>query len=123
MWYIMGTWQVDLSYIRDWLATQDKSTITQVIAAIEVLAEQGPALRRPYVGSIRGSKYQAMKELRPGSSGSSEIRILFMFDPKRSAIMLLAGDKSGQWEKWYKRAIPEAERRYEEHLKRMGDDR
>lgn len=52
------------------------------------------------------------------------MRILFMFDPERQAIMLLAGDKQRQWAKWYRKAIPEAERRYEEHLeklKKQGD--
>jgi hypothetical protein len=47
-----------------------------------------------------------MKELRPGSAGSTEVRILFCFDPRRQAILLVAGDKSGQWQDWYKRAIP-----------------
>ena len=50
-----------------------------------------------------------MKELRPPSVGRSEIRILFVFDPWRSVILLIAGDKSGQWNRWYREAIPEAE--------------
>ena len=47
-----------------------------------------------------------MKELRWPSAGRSEIRILLVFDPWRSAILLVAGDKSGQWDKWYRAAIP-----------------
>jgi hypothetical protein len=58
-----------------------------------------------------------MKELRPGSRGRSEIRILFVFDPWRSAILLVGADKSGDWQGWYRRAIPEAERLYEHYLK------
>lgn len=57
-----------------------------------------------------------MKELRPGSVGKSEIRILFVFDPWRSAVLLLAGDKAGQWQRWYRQAIPLAERLYEMYL-------
>jgi hypothetical protein len=57
-----------------------------------------------------------MKELRPGSAGRSEIRILFMFDPWRSSILLVAGDKAGQWEEWYTKAIPAAEALYEQYL-------
>jgi hypothetical protein len=68
-----------------------------------------------------------MKELRPPSSGRTEIRILFVFDPWRSAILLLAGDKSGQWTRWYREAIPTAERVYSAYLterrKEMGDER
>lgn len=63
-------------------------------------------------------------ELRPGSVGKSEIRILFVFDPWRSAILLIAGDKAGQWQRWYREAIPRAEQLYESYLqerrKEMG---
>ena len=57
-----------------------------------------------------------MKELRPGSGGRTEIRMIFAFDPRREAIFLVAGDKSGQWEAWYRIAIPLADERYAEHL-------
>jgi hypothetical protein len=50
-----------------------------------------------------------MKELRPPSGGRSEVRILFVFDPWRSAVLLVAGDKSGQWARWYRSAIPQAD--------------
>lgn len=113
-------WVTDISYIEEWLDTLDDKTATQVIAAIKYLAERGPDLKRPFVGKIEGSKHKGMKELRPGSSGTSEIRILFIFDPERSAIMLLAGDKQGKWDKWYKKAIPEADKRYDEYLAHMG---
>ena len=63
-----------------------------------------------------------MKELRPRSSGASEIRILFAFDPWRSAILLLAGDKAGTWNRRYAEAIPRAERLYEIYLKERGDE-
>ena len=60
-----------------------------------------------------------MKELRPGSSGRSEVRILFVFDPNRSAIVLVAGDKAGNWNKWYEKNITIAEKLYQEHLKNI----
>jgi hypothetical protein len=63
-----------------------------------------------------------LKELRPGSSGTSEIRILFVFDPWRSAILLVAGDKSGKWNRWYAAAIPRAERLYEIYLKERAEE-
>jgi hypothetical protein len=56
--------------------------------------------------SIKGSRVHNMKELRPASAGASEIRILFCFDPKRQAVLVVAGDKSGKWSDWYKAAIP-----------------
>ena len=45
------------------------------------------------------------------------MRILFAFDPWRSSILLVAGDKAGQWNTWYRHAIPLAEQRYERYLK------
>ena len=61
-----------------------------------------------------------LKELRPGSAGRSEIRILYIFDPRRNAVLLAAGDKAGKWEAWYRQAIPLAEQRYEDHLIQVG---
>ena len=62
-----------------------------------------------------------MKELRPGSSGTSQIRILFVFDPWQSAILLVAGDKARQWRRWYTEAIPRAEQLYEIYLKERAE--
>ncbi len=74
--------------------------------------------------SITASRIANMKELRPPSSGRSEIRILPVFDPWRAAILLVAGDKPGQWDKWHRTAIPRAEQLYNDYLaerrKEMG---
>ena len=59
-----------------------------------------------------GRRIHHLKELRPGSAGRSEIRVLFAFDPTRSALMLLGGDKAGNGQRWYKENIPIAERLY-----------
>jgi Phage derived protein Gp49-like (DUF891) len=64
-----------------------------------------------------GHGYTNLKQLRPGSSGTSEVRILFIFDPARNAVLLIAGDKSGRWQEWYREAIPAAEAIYEAYLK------
>ncbi|MYV60122.1 hypothetical protein GTW37_11920 [Streptomyces sp. SID4931] len=60
-----------------------------------------------------GSTLANLKELRPGSSGASEVRVLFVFDPARNAVILVGGDKAGQWSGWYRTAIKEAEAAYE----------
>lgn len=54
-----------------------------------------------------------MKELRPLGGN---IRILFAFDPRRTAILLLGGDKPHRWAEWYEQMTPVADRLYEEHL-------
>jgi hypothetical protein len=80
---------------------------------------EGPALGRPLVDTVKGSVLPNLKELRPGSAGSSEVRLLFVFDPQRQAVILLGGDKAGNWRGWYRTAIPFAEAAYADHLKRM----
>ena len=84
--------------------------------AILVLERNGPAEGRPLVDTVTASRIANMKELRPPSGGRSEVRILVVFDPWRSAVLLVAGDKSGQWSKWYRAAIPLAEQLYEDYL-------
>ncbi|SCG66410.1 type II toxin-antitoxin system RelE/ParE family toxin [Micromonospora coxensis] len=98
--------------VRDWLACLDDADHARVVQAIDLLAEAGPALGMPLVDTIHGSSVANLKELRPGT-----IRILFAFDPWRSSILLVAGDKAGQWNAWYREAIPLAEHRYELYLK------
>jgi hypothetical protein len=69
------------------------------------------------------SAVQNLKELRPGSAGRSELRILFAFDPWRSAILLVAGDKASNWREWYRQTIPRAEQLLEIYLKeRAGEE-
>ena len=117
--YDRGGWDVDLELVDGWLKTVDDDTYDQVIAALRILTEHGPGLGRPLVDSITGSRHKNMKELRAGSSGRSEVRILFAFDPRRRAVLLLAGDKQGAWVKWYRKNIPVADERYDEHLKTL----
>jgi hypothetical protein len=85
---------------------------TQVAQAVAALREEGPTLGRPLVDRIQGSRIHHLKELRPGSGGRSEIRVLFAFDPARSALLLLGGDKAGNWKRWYRENIPLAEQLY-----------
>ncbi|MFF8441379.1 type II toxin-antitoxin system RelE/ParE family toxin [Streptomyces californicus] len=101
---------------RSWLhqlRRRDRDTLLQVTAAINVLQREGPALGRPLVDRVVGSALPNLKELRPGSSGASEVRLLFVFDPARNAVILVGGDKAGRWSRWYRTAIKEAEAAYE----------
>ena len=120
----MTQWRVDTALIENWMDQQSTADIALLQGALHQLREHGPALRRPLVGEVRHSRFKNMKELRPASTGRSEIRILFAFDPERSAILLLAGDKANEsgvrgalkWNQWYRSAIPQADKLYEEHL-------
>jgi hypothetical protein len=94
------------------LIKDDLASATQVAQAVAALREEGPALGRPLVDRIKGSKIHHLKELRPGSAGRTEIRVIFAFDPTRSALLLIGGDKAGNWQRWYRENIPLAEQLY-----------
>ena len=91
----------------------------RIEAAVEVLQERGPGLGRPWVDTLQGSRHPNMKELRPRGG---HLRILFAFDPRRAAILLLGGDKTGQWSGWYEQAIPQADELYDEYLRELRDE-
>lgn len=113
-------WEVVLlAEVEEWfldLCGSDPTTANRVMEAVDHLAEAGPGLGRPLVDRIHGSRLHNLKELRPGSTGRTEIRLLFVFDAEREAVILVAGDKAGQWNRWYKENIPVAERRYEDYM-------
>ncbi|MEV6813878.1 type II toxin-antitoxin system RelE/ParE family toxin [Micromonospora sp. NPDC051296] len=118
-------WEVRLhSDVEAWflgLCRDDPTSADLVTEAIDLLMEHGPALGRPLVDRLKGSTYHHMKELRPGSAGSTEIRMIFAFDPAREAVFLVAGDKSGQWQAWYRQAVPLADARFTEHLTQLKE--
>lgn len=87
-------YRIVLDYIEPWLDEQDEATLKQIYADLLVLEKEGPSLGRPLVDRVKGSKLHHIKELRVTSCGGQVIRILFAFDPKRQAVLLLAGDKS-----------------------------
>ena len=86
----------------------------RIAAAFDELERRGPGLGRPFVDSIKGSRHHNMKELR--SIGGHQ-RALFAFDPRRRAVVLLGGDKTGDWKGWYKRNIGRADVIYDRHLR------
>lgn len=105
------------SEFENWLLALEKSTRNELLASFALLEEFGPTLGRPRVDSVKGSKYPNMKELRVQHKGKPW-RVLFAFDPKRSAILLIGGNKGGD-QRWYKTNIPIADRRFEQHLNNL----
>jgi hypothetical protein len=107
-------WEVEITdECAEWYRGLTDHEATAVDAAVEKLEELGPALGRPYVDHLETKLLSHLKELRPTAGN---IRILFVFDPRRAAILLLGGDKTGRWSEWYRRAIPEAVRLYDIHV-------
>jgi hypothetical protein len=115
-WEVVATQEFD-----DWYAGLEDELAWAIAAAVEVIEEDGPATRRPLVGEITQSRYKNMKELCVAAA-NREIRILFIFDPKRRAVLLLGGDKTGQWNRWYRTSIPAADALYEQWLRDLDKE-
>jgi len=113
-------WEVEYTdQFGEWwdnLAEEEQEAVT---AAVNVLQRGGPNLGRPLVDTIKQSRHKNMKELIPPAS---DIRVLFAFDPRRAAILLIGGDKSGEWSAWYDRMVPVADELFDEHLRELESE-
>jgi hypothetical protein len=100
-----------------WWASLSEKEQADVGASVELVETYGPQLGRPHVDSINGSRHSNMKELRTQSSGKP-LRTFFVFDPRRNAILLIGGDKTGD-KRFYDRLVPIADDLYDEYLKEI----
>lgn len=91
----------------------------EIHALSRLLRQLGPQLGRPRVDTLNGSRHKNMKELR-FAAADGEWRVAFAFDPKRRAILLVAGDKAGGSQKrFYRQLIAKADNRFDAHLERL----
>lgn len=88
-----------------------------VAARVELLTEHGPNLPYPYSSDIGGSRHGVMRELRV-QSGGRPIRVFYAFDPRRTCILLIGGDKKGN-DRFYEEYVPVADDLYDEHLEEL----
>ena len=100
-----------------WWETLIEEAQIDVDAVVGLLQECGPHLPFPYSSGINGSKHSHMRELRIQHQGRP-LRVLYAFDPQRTAILLLGGDKTGN-NRWYKVHVPIADRLYDEYLEEL----
>lgn len=100
-----------------WFLALEDSDRERVVAAVDELEARGPGLGRPRVDTLSGSRHQNMKELRVGT-----IRVLFCFDPRRTAILLIAADKRDRWQAFYAEMLPRADDLYDEHIQTLRDE-
>lgn len=103
-----------------WWLTLDAKTQVSIDASVTLLTEKGPNLPFPYSSGVKGSRYQHMRELRVQHQGNP-YRILYAFDPRRVAILLLGGNKVGN-DRWYEENVPKADQLYDELLKELQDE-
>ena len=114
------TWEVEVSdEFIEWYDSLSEEEGVSVDASVDMLAEYGPALGRPYVDTLKGSKHANLKELRVQHFGRP-YRILFAFDPRRNAYLILGGDKTGDAH-WYVEAMRRAEAIYSRYLEEIGE--
>ncbi len=102
-----------------WFSRITPAERISVAAKIELLEQRGPSLGRPHADTLKGAKFTNFKELIIQHAGDP-YRVIFAFDPRRTAILLLGGRKADN--KWYKTAIPEAEKIYERYLEEIKDE-
>jgi hypothetical protein len=97
-----------------WWNTLSEEEQISVAATVELLEARGPQLPFPHSSGIKGSKHAHMRELRTQHEGRP-YRTLYAFDPRRTAILLIGGDKTGN-DRWYDETVPVADQLYDEHL-------
>ena len=104
-----------------WWHTLTETQQDDVTASVRLLMEHGPTLRFPHSSGVEGSKHTHMRELRV-QSGGRPLRVFYAFDPRRTAVLLIGGDKTGN-DRFYEEYIPIADRLYDtyvEELRREG---
>lgn len=108
-WGVEGTDEFDA-----WISGLAGDELKVVTRTVQILAHFGPQLAYPYSSGVIGSRHKHMRELRIQHAGRP-YRVLYAFDPRRKAILLLGGDKTGD-DRWYLRMVPMADRLYDLHL-------
>jgi len=108
-------WNIEITddYLQ-WFRALDEGQQDALRTDIEILEQMGPALGRPQVDSIKGSRHSNMKELRT-MHARRQVRSFFAFDPRRTAILLIGGDKTGK-RRFYERMVPLADRLFDQYL-------
>lgn len=114
-------WDVEYTdEFESWWASLTVEEQADLDASVELLGTHGPQLGRPHVDTIKGSKHFNMKELRTQSHGKP-LRTLFAIDLRRTAILLIGGDKTGD-ARFYDRMVPIADRLFDDYLEEIKNE-
>lgn len=119
----VAQWEVEFTdEFESWwnsLTTQEQESVAFSVALLE---DKGPTLDYPHSSRIETSKHSHMRELRVQHQGSP-YRVLYAFDPRRAAILLIGGGKTGAGDRWYAEYVPIADRLYDAHLASLKAER
>lgn len=115
-------WKVEFTdEFERWWNSLSVDEQVEISAKVELLQEHGPMLPRPHADVIVSSRHSNMKELR-GKVEERQLRVLYAFDPIRTALLLIGGDKSGD-PKWYQKFVPVADDLFDRHLRQLARER
>jgi len=115
-------WEVEFTdEFEGWWHTLSESEQGTVDARVRLLMERGPNLGFPFSSQVKTSRFPEMRELR-AQAGGDPLWMLYAFDPRRTAILLVAGDKTGD-DRWYEANVPVADRLFERHLRAIEKER
>jgi hypothetical protein len=111
-------WDVEFTgQFKTWWDSLSEDEQIEISAKVELLQERGPTLPRPHADVISSSRHANMKELR-GKVEERHLRVLYAFDPHRTALLLLGGDKTGD-PNWYAKFVPIADDLFDQHLRQL----
>ncbi len=111
-------WDVEYTdELGQWWAGLSEAEQVSIDSSVRLLEEKGPNLGFPHSSGIEGSRHAHMRELRVQHEGRP-YRLLYAFDPRRSAILLLGGDKTGD-DRWYDVQVPIADKLYDTHMETL----
>jgi hypothetical protein len=114
-------WEAEFTdEFEQWWETLTEAEQEALARSVELLRRGGPSLGRPTVDTVKGSRFANMKELRTQFAGRP-FRTFFAFDPRRSAIPLIGGDKTGD-ALFYERMIPIADKLYDVYLQELKNE-
>lgn len=114
-------WDVEFTdELEFWWVDLTEAEQISIDSSVRLLEEKGPNLGFPHSSGVNGSKHPHMRELRIQHEGRP-YRILYAFDPRRSAILLLGGDKTGK-DRWYDENVPVADKLYDTHIEVLGKE-
>jgi hypothetical protein len=111
-------WEVEVT--DEFLTWYDSLVVEEILSVtpvVNLLEEFGPSLPYPRSSQVKGSKHGHMRELRIQHAGRP-YRVLYAFDPRRAAILLLGGDKTGN-DRWYEENLPKADKLYDDYLEQL----
>lgn len=122
MWHILlVAWDVEgTDEFAEWFGGLSDNEQVSVGRIVELLVEHGPSVPFPYSSGVESSRHRHMRELRIQHEGRP-YRVLYAFDPRRAAILLLGGDKTGN-NRWYEENVPVADGLYDEYLEELEQE-